>query len=156
MTHDTAFEPWLQRFDANLELIGQLLTTIPEDRLREARVPGKWPALGHLAHLGQFHDLIQARFEAIVRQDNPTFARFSPDDEPDTARWMQKNPEVLLADFRARRADLLAWLRTLTPEQWARVGTHKAFGTMNVAQWLAFYLQHEGHHIYTAMVLART
>jgi len=152
----TAPAELIARFEANADMIVRVFGGIPEDRLREERVPGKWSAHANLAHLGQFHDVIHARFHRMLHEDAPTFARMVPHEHPDTQVWIDKPSAVMLADFTARRRELCAWLRVLTPEQWDRQGTHAAFGTMTMTQWLEFYLQHEGHHVYTALVRART
>lgn len=146
----------LDRFEANLALIHALLGDVPEERLKEERVPGKWSAHANIAHLGQFHDAIRERVHWILTQDDPKFARFNPDAHPDTAVWIAKSKEQLLADFAAERHTLLSELRALPSEAWDRVGTHGVFGKKTLAGWLEFWLMHEGHHIYTALVRAKT
>ncbi|PYE55180.1 DinB family protein [Deinococcus yavapaiensis] len=146
----------LDRFEANLALVHNLFDDVTEERLKEERVPGKWSAHANLAHLGQFHDAMRERVGWILSQDDPKFTRFNPDTHPDTAVWTAKSKAQLLQDFEAERRKLLAELRALPPEAWQRIGTHGVFGTKTLAGWLEFWLQHEGHHLYTALVRAKT
>ena len=76
--------------------------------------------------------------------------------DPGTAEWSAKSFDQLLTDFAADRAALIAELRALPDHAWSRPGTHAAFGTLTLSQWLGFWLQHEGHHIYTALLRSRT
>ena len=54
-----------------------------------------------------------------------------------------------------RRAELVELLRSLSGEEWRRIGWHSNFGPLTLAQWIEFFLVHEGHHLYTALTLAR-
>ncbi|MGD8307736.1 MAG: DinB family protein, partial [Ignavibacteria bacterium] len=53
------------------------------------------------------------------------------------------------------RQAMNTFLYNLTPEQLNRKGTHQKFGTMNVIQWIEFFLLHEAHHIYTIFKITR-
>ena len=57
-----------------------------------------------------------------------------------------------LRRMRDARARLIAWVNGLTPEQLERTGLHPAFGPMTIPRWLEFFLLHEAHHLYTAML----
>ncbi len=156
MTVPAGAQVTLAQFEANAALVTQLFGGIPEARLRERRVEGKWSAHENLAHLGQFHALILERARLISAQDNPTFGRYVPEQDPGTQGWMAKPSAQMLADFAAERARLLGELRALPDGAWSRTGTHAAFGTLTLAQWLGFWLAHDGHHIITAVQRART
>ncbi|WP_027481441.1 DinB family protein [Deinococcus pimensis] len=146
----------IDRFEENAAFVQRVFGEIPEERLRERRVADKWSAHENLAHLGQFHQAIRDRVNWIVTQDNPTFERYQPDADPGTRAWAAKPSARMLADFVTARRDLVEFLRGLPAEAWARPGTHGTFGTLTLAGWLEFWLQHEGHHIYVAMVRAKT
>lgn len=149
-------EALLGQFETNPARLRELFGPIPEARLRERRLEGKWSALENLAHVARYNHAIRERVGWITGQDNPGFARYQPDADPGTAEWVAKPFGQLLSDFAADRASLAAELRALPEAAWDRPGTHAAFGTLTLAQWLAFWLQHEGHHIYTAFLRART
>jgi hypothetical protein len=146
----------IDRFEENAEFVQRVFGAIPEERLRERRLPDKWSAHENLAHLGQFHSAIRDRVTWIVTQDNPTFERYQPDADPGTQRWVALPSTKMLADFRTERRSLVTSLRSLPGEAWARPGTHSVFGTLTLTGWLEFWLQHEGHHVYTALLRAKT
>ena len=56
---------------------------------------------------------------------------------------------IRLADAQAR---LLAWARALGDDEARRTGVHPDFGEMPVGRWLDFFLLHQAHHLYVAMV----
>lgn len=146
----------LAGFEANAHLIEALFRDVPETRLRERRIEGKWSAHENLAHLGQFHSVIRERARLIAAEDTPRFARYVPEQDPGTQGWMDKSSPQMLADFQRERAEMLAELRALPEAVWSRTGSHAAFGTLTLAQWLTFWLAHDGHHLITAATRART
>lgn len=146
----------LAGFEANAQLVEALVRDVPEARLRERRIEGKWSAHENLAHLGQFHSVIRERAHLIAEQDTPRFARYVPEQDPGTQAWMEKGSAEMLADFQRARAELLTDLRALPEAAWSRTGSHAAFGTLTLAQWLTFWLAHDGHHLITAATRART
>ena len=44
------------------------------------------------------------------------------------------------------------WCDGLSPAETARTGLHPTFGEMDVTAWLEFFLLHEAHHLYIALV----
>jgi Protein of unknown function (DUF1569) len=40
-------------------------------------------------------------------------------------------------------------------DRMGRVGHHPAFGALNLRQWVQFFLMHEAHHLYVALVRSR-
>jgi hypothetical protein len=60
-------------------------------------------------------------------------------------------PDVL-ARLRDVRGRLLDWVARLTPDEVGRRGRHPTFGELAVPAWLDFFLLHEAHHLYVAML----
>ena len=54
-----------------------------------------------------------------------------------------------LAVLRRRVLELLGGL---SDEQLARSGVHPLFGEMTIPMWTEFFLLHEAHHLYIALV----
>lgn len=59
-----------------------------------------------------------------------------------------------MQDLITTRRELIAKILSLKEENVERTGGHPAFGTMNIKQWLNFFLLHEAHHLFTIFKLA--
>jgi DinB superfamily len=52
-----------------------------------------------------------------------------------------------LAHFRRRREESLAFLRTLTAEQWKRGGTHATRGRLTIDDFVTVMAGHDDNHL---------
>jgi len=118
-----------------------LLVTPPE--------PGEWSARDGLAHLSAYSDMWGGYILKILNEDHPTFKAVNP------TTWI-KSTNYLELEFRpshkaytAQRAQLLAVLEPLPPEDWSRMATVTGAGKpreralREYARWLA---NHERSH----------
>jgi hypothetical protein len=113
---------------------------------------GQWSALLNLAHVGRHHEVMLERLERVLAEDAPAFPPYRETEDARWAEWEALSPEALWPRLSERRAALEAWAARLTPAQAARIGVHARFGPMDVARWLEFFLVHEAHHLYVAML----
>lgn len=113
---------------------------------------GQWSALLNLAHVGRHHEIMLERLQRVLVEEAPAFAPYREAEDGGWADWAGLAPEALWPRLSERRATLCAWAAGLTPAQAARTGVHARFGSMDVARWLEFFLVHEAHHLYVAML----
>jgi hypothetical protein len=112
-----------------------------EQALRAQPQPGRWSALQHLAHLGRMHEVYLARVRRLLSEDAPAIAAYRAEHDDEWNQW--------------EGLTLIELLRSLSNDQWHRIGRHSNFGSLTLAQWIEFFLVHEGHHLYSALTLAR-
>ena len=60
--------------------------------------------------------------------------------------YAHSDPAECLARYAAGRAKIVAFLRALSPEQWARSGNHTEFGPIMIEAQAAFIAFHDGYH----------
>lgn len=120
--------------------------------LRYAPTPGRWSALLNLAHVGRHHEIMLERLQRMLAEDAPSFPPYREADDAGWAAWESVSAEALWPRLSEARAALETWAAGLTPAQAARSGTHARFGPMDVAGWIEFFLVHEAHHLYVAML----
>jgi hypothetical protein len=113
---------------------------------------GRWSALLNLAHVGRHHEIMLERLERVLAEDAPAFPSYRETEDAGWAAWEALRPETLWPLLSERRGALEAWTARLTPAQAARTGVHARFGPMDVSRWLEFFLVHEAHHLYVAML----
>ncbi|MBI4789998.1 MAG: DinB family protein [Chloroflexi bacterium] len=63
-----------------------------------------------------------------------------------TERWRAKSLNEILEALRQARADTLAWLETLTPEQLERTGEHAVWGKQSVQGMFRILVIHDKFH----------
>lgn len=128
--------------------------TVDEASLRK-RVDNKWSAFENLAHLGRYHEIFLMRLVRICQEDNPQLGRYNPQKDDDFGVWLNLSTSDLKADLRDLRTSLLEDLFSLEEIEFKRQGVHPTFGALSLTDWLRFFLIHEGHHLYLALVRSR-
>ncbi|HEY7139759.1 MAG TPA: DinB family protein [Methylomirabilota bacterium] len=114
--------------------------------------PEEWSARENLAHLARHHAVFLERLRRLLTEDRPALGRYRAEEDPEWPAWATLPPNEILDRLRGLRAELVAVVRPLSVADSARTGLHPTFGQMDVAGWLDFFLLHEAHHLYTALV----
>src|SRR5512143_4142224 len=96
-------------------------------------------------HLADSESMAYIRLRRLIAEDEPVIQAY---DEPEWARRLHYDRpiEASLAVVAAVRAASLQLLERLTPEEWARTGTHTESGPYGVEAWLAIYAEHPHDH----------
>jgi DinB superfamily len=129
--------------------IADLTAGVAPDRLRATPDFGGWSANEVLAHLRSCADVWGGCIERILAEDRPTIRAVNPRTWIRSTDYLDLEFRPSLAAFTAQRADLLAVLERLGPDEWARSATVTGAGRVLertvqfYAQWLA---QHERSH----------
>lgn len=106
-----------------------------------------WSVLEVVCHIHDFEQIFFDRAREIVESDRPQFGIL------DYAAWVvehhyaEQNLADVFASYVSRRRAFLAYLRTLTPDQWARTGVHYSWGEMSVVDLATNTTLHDVNHI---------
>jgi DinB superfamily len=142
----------LARLETQLDALAFILARATPAALEMRPRPEEWSARENLAHLARHHAVFLERFQRLLTEDRPALGRYRAEEDPEWAAWSGLPRDAVLDRLRTLRAELVAIVRSLSPADCARTGLHPAFGEMDVAGWLDFFLLHEAHHLYTALV----
>lgn len=138
----------LQRCETQLQdFLDEALRGVPPESLSRRAIPEKWSAAENLAHLARYHQIFMERLERILTEQTPSFRGYRAEDDPEWPRWANMPPQEMLANLSSLRTKLMERLRSLSEEDFRRMGIHSKFGEMTLALWLEFFLVHEGHHL---------
>jgi hypothetical protein len=140
------------RLQAQLEGLPALLTEAGETALYRRPPSGKWSAHEHLAHLGRHHAVMLERLERILNERQPQLERYRAEDDPEWPEWAACSTREVLERLTTLRHELIAKVEALSPEELAREAQHPLFGWMAIPQWLDYFLLHEAHHLYQAVL----
>lgn len=110
----------------------------------------EWSANEVLAHLRSCADVWGACIATIIAEDTPTLRAINPRTWMKRTNYLELDFPPSLGAFATQRADLLAILEPLPPEDWSRAAIVTGAGrvlqrtALSYAQWLA---HHERPHI---------
>jgi hypothetical protein len=116
---------------------------------------GKWSAHENLAHLARHHEVMLERLRVILNEDEPRLSRYRAEDDPEWERWRALPLDEVLALLRSQRAEIVRLVDRLEEDDLMRRGVHPVLGPLSIPEWLEFFLLHEGHHLYQAMLRVR-
>ena len=137
---------WLERFAAQATFPAEALAGVPAEQLDARLVEGKSSIRELVVHCVDA-DLVGGwRLRRVIAEPGPSFwaydenaflARLSP-----ATRSLERLAEL----FRLHRLDLHAILSALTPDDFARTGTHSENGPMSLGQLVRVYVEHIESH----------
>src|SRR5216110_408178 len=86
---------------------------------------------------------------ALARRPDPklSFDPTTPDRWAEERQYLRHDVQQALAHFRRRREESLAFLGTLTPEQWKRGGTHATRGRLTIDDFVTVMAGHDDNHL---------
>ncbi len=112
---------------------------------------GEWSAnecVGHLIEADQRG--FSGRIRTILAADPGSPGRLQTWDPPAVATTRadhEREPDVLIAEFAALRAEGVDLVRSLRPEDLGRSGTHPEVGQLRVDELLAEWVHHDRNHV---------
>jgi hypothetical protein len=142
----------LARLESQLGALDLILARATPAALNARPRPEEWSARENLAHLARHQAVFLERLRRLLAEERPVLGRYRAEEDPEWPAWATLPPDEVLSRLRALRAELVADVRAMSPAESARTGLHPTFGEMDVAGWLDFFLLHEAHHLYTALV----
>lgn len=151
MAHTTlTVEQTLALLAATPERFAALTTGLTPAQLRTRPSQDEWSANEVLAHVRACADVRGGPILRIIAEEHPTLRAVNPLTWIERTDYLDLEFEVSLRAFAAQRAGLLAALRPLGPEDWARAATVTGAGkplirtALGYAQWVA---HHERPHV---------
>jgi hypothetical protein len=135
----------LEQFRRGYAEVDSALAAISEEELDERPLTGDWTAREVVHHLADSEATAYVRLRRLIAEDEPVIQGY---DEPEYARRLHYDRPIgaSLAVLRSVREASLELLETLTPEEWARTGTHSESGPYSVDRWLEIYASHAHDH----------
>lgn len=145
---DPGYASQIQRCENQLrDFFTEVMSGMFGDFTRRA-IRDKWSAQENLAHLGRYHEIFLERVNRILSEDKPVFAQYKAEEDPDWKIWRQCPYRDLIDRMARLREQVVVKLRSISDQDFQRVGVHPKFGEMELSQWLEFFLMHEEHHLY--------
>lgn len=130
------------------DLVAQVAAGLDGGTLRERPAPGEWSIKEVLAHLMELDGrLFLPRLRRMALEDTPRFEAFDPKAWEAERDRREGRFEDDLAAFRGARAELLAFLTTVSAEAAERPGWSSHFGPLTLAQYATHAADHDLEHL---------
>lgn len=135
----------LETYAAGIEAFDGVLASLGPADLDRPQPSGDWTPRQVIHHLADSETMAYVRLRRLIAEDGPELQGY---DEPEWARRLHYDRpiESSVAVLRAVRAASLELLRSLTPAEWERAGTHTESGAYSVDRWLRIYANHTHDH----------
>lgn len=140
-------QTWIETLAAQPERLRAAVAGMSDEQLDTPYRDGGWTVRQVVHHIADTNTVLGFRARMVAAEPEPPLLPFDENlwaELPD-ARTGPIEPSLLLLDGMHGR--LAALLRSLSDEQWARVGQHPVGGPTRLDRIVELYTWHGDHHI---------
>lgn len=105
-----------------------------------------WSVIEVLCHLRDGEEISFGRMKAMRDQENPAIIGFDQDAQARDNKYSEADLAPALTEFIRLRAEYVAALSALTPEQWERTGQHNEIGEISIFTHALHRTHHDAIH----------
>jgi uncharacterized damage-inducible protein DinB len=127
--------------------LAQLLSGVPDNKLRERPQPERWSIAEVLAHLADAEIGASWRYRQMIEQSGCALSPYNQELWNELGDYRSTRPADSLELFRLLRESNLRMFDRLTPEQWERYGMHAERGKMSVRELALQIAGHDLNHL---------
>ena len=109
--------------------------------------PGGWSVVETMCHMRDFADVSLRRAQLILTEDQPLLPNLDPLEAAQRRDYPHQEVAAEFEAYLSARRALVALLGGVTEAQWARCGTHSAYGSMSLLEMVVFVTWHDLNHI---------
>jgi uncharacterized damage-inducible protein DinB len=131
-----------------------IIDGLSDQQIRKVVNPGKWSIFENIVHLTTYQHIFIQRLKLILANTNPQFERYTAEADPVFHDNCAKSTREIMQDMVTTRKEMAAGILAFPESDFGKLGFHPVFGSMNVLQWLNFFLLHEAHHLFTMFKMA--
>jgi hypothetical protein len=139
-------EPHLKRIEDTPARMRSLVAGLRESDLDRPYRPGGWTIRQVVHHVPDSHMNAYIRMKLAVTEDAPAIRTYEEQLWAELPEAKTGPAEMSLALLEALHRRWMAFLRTLSEEQFARPFVHPEWGRMTVEEAVALYAWHCRHH----------
>ena len=137
----------LERLAATPDRV-EVLVRDSDDMVLDADAEGEWSARTVLAHLRDDEFMVmRLRLERMLVEHEPELAPFDEKAWAASRNTGRDSCDELLSDFRTQREASVAIVKTLTTDDWRRIGLQPEYGSFDIHWWLEHCLDHDNNHL---------
>jgi len=128
-------------------LLRSAVASLSAAQVRRPEQEGKWSVLHVVRHLADSELVSAVRWRMVVAQNRASLVAYDQDVWAERLRYSHADAEEALDEFTAVRRSNLRLLRSLSNEDWARVGVHVERGEQTLADMVRLSAGHDLVHL---------
>jgi uncharacterized damage-inducible protein DinB len=129
------------------DVLGKMLETVTDPDVYDLRPdPERFTLREVIAHLADWDTVFLGRMRQTRDSDRPTLQGIDEGQVAIDHDYARLDPAESLARHKANRAEMVAFLRTLSPAQWERAGSHTELGPITLSAQAVLVGAHDGYH----------
>jgi len=142
---DTKRKALIDKYKDGYRAVAEALAGVDDEQLDARPAPGKWSPREIVHHLADSEMTSAIRLRLLLAEDRPVIHGY---DQEEFARKLHYDRpyQMSLEAFRYARESTAEILDRMTPDEWAREGTHSEHGRYTVERWLEIYADHAHNH----------
>lgn len=129
-------------------IILPLVREVPSALLKRRPAPRKWSAHEHACHLAVVHRLFFERLDTMLATPSPVITPYDPGQSDPDDLLLGMDLQASLDQYVTDRRRLVARLRRLGPEEWARTAEHGEYSHYSVFIMFRHLALHDFLHAY--------
>jgi hypothetical protein len=127
--------------------VKRLLRLIPAHRMHEALHPDRFTPREIAAHLADWEPIMCERIQSAVTTPGATITAYDEGQMAIDHRYRELDPHEQAERYLAERQTTAAFIRSLTPAQWANAVHHPERGPQSTEDLANLLLGHDLYHI---------
>lgn len=147
MLHEKLHRYLLIDLDSAPNVLAKLLDTITDPAIYDRRPdPERFTLREVVAHLADWDQVFLGRLTQTRDAENPVLQGRDEGQVALDNDYVHADPAECLLRHQTNRREIVALLRGLAPEQWARIGAHTELGPVTLEAQAALIAFHDGYH----------
>ena len=142
-------EPIANKLNEERGILDRTLDKITEDEATQVMVTPEWTIKDELAHLAGAERGMSRIARGMCKGENPQLPEGYNNDAYNARQVARRKEQTFIqirAELNATRAELMALLESVTPEQLALRGEHPLYGDIALKDLLVVIYSHESTH----------
>jgi hypothetical protein len=149
------FQKLYTEFVNSTEIIRALLTGIPQEEAQVKPSPESWSILEVTCHLrDEEREDFGGRLDSILNRPDEAFVMINPQAWITERRYNEQDFEQAKAEFFARRAQSLEWIKSLAGVDWETTHTDQ-YGSVTAGEMFVSWIAHDNLHTRQLVELRR-
>ncbi len=137
----------IKEYAAGPKLIAQAVAGMTDEQLDAVPIAGKWSTRQVVCHIADFEPVYVDRMKRVIAEEQPTFFGGDPDVFVARLAYDQRDVDEELQLIDVVRGQMTRILRTLTSDDFQRIGNHSKDGPMTLETLIRRITGHIPHHI---------
>ena len=137
----------IEDYAAGPQRLREAVKGMSREQIAARPVPGKWSTLEVVCHIADFEIVGADRIKRVVAENKPTLPDGDEKLFATRLAYHQRDLEEELQLIGSIRAQVARILRTLSDDDFARVGNHTAAGPLTLQQLVERGANHIQHHL---------